>query len=237
MNSPRVIFILFLLITGQCLNAQQVLKGKVYDADTDSVLAAVNIFNTTKKNSVRSVNDGSYSITAAEGDVLIFSISGYKPDTVKARFDLFITQYDPGMQRQVISLKAVTVASNYQSDSLSRRNYYSDIYAKQPGITGRNRPANGLGITLSPVSFLAKESKQKRTLRKRLERQEKEFFIDQSFPQAWVKSLTGLSGDSLSLFMYRYRPSYAFCRITDRQGMKLYVNEKIKEFRKPGTKK
>ena len=224
------------MFAANTLGAQQILKGKVYDAGTDSTIAAVNIFNTTTKTSTYSATDGSYSITAGEGDILIFSASGYKPDTVNIRFDLLITQYDPGLQRRVISLEAVKVTSNYQADSLNRRNYYSHIYAKQPGITGRNRPANGLGITLSPVSFLSKESKQKRILRERLEKQEKEIFIDQSFHPAWVKNLTGLNGDSLSLFMYRYRPSYSFCRETDRQGMKLYVSNKIREFRKPVTK-
>lgn len=236
MHTYLLIFLVFLLAAGSGVSAQQTLKGKVYDSGTDSVIAAVNIFNTTKKNSTRSAPDGSYSITATEGDILIFSASGFKSDTVHARFDLLITQYDPGLQRHIISLEAVTVRSNYQADSLNRRNYYSHVYAKQPGITGRNRPADGLGITLSPVSFLSKESKQKRALRKRLEKQEEEIFIDQSFPLVWVKSLTGLSGDSLSLFMYRYRPSYAFCRKTDRQGMKLYVNNKVKEFRKLVTK-
>ena len=235
MHTYRLIFLVFLLAIGSAAEAQHTLKGKVYDAGTDGVIEAVNIF-LKKKKSTRSAADGSYSIIATEGDILIFSASGFKPDTIHTRFDLLITQYDPGLQRQIISLEAVKLTSNYQSDSLDRRNYYNQIYAKQPGITGRNRPADGLGIIVSPVSFLSKESKQKRTLRKRLEKQEKEFFIDQSFPFTWVKTLTRLSGDSLSLFMYRYRPSYSFCCKTDRQGMILYVNNKIKEFRRPIAK-
>jgi hypothetical protein len=153
-------------------------------------------------------------------------------DTITVQFGHLLTQYDVTLRRQIISLQDVKVAASYQADSLNRRNYYSHIYAKQAGITGRNRPADGFGVTLSPVSFFSKESKQKRILRERLERQEKEIFIDHSFSFPWVKSMTGLSGDSLSLFMYSYRPSYSFCRKTDRQGMLQYVNEKLKEFRK-----
>ena len=222
-----------MLTSGYQLIAQQTIKGKVYDAATDSVIAAVNIFNTTIKISTRSSANGSFSITAAEGDILIFSASGFNPDTLIVRFDFLITQYDVSLHRRIISLEAVNVTGSYKSDSLNRRNYYSNIYEKQPGITGRNRPADGLGITLSPVSFFSKESKQKRTLRKRLEKEEKETFINHSFPLPWVKTLTGLSGDSLSLVMYRYRPSYTFCRNTSQQGMLVYVNDKLKEFRKP----
>ena len=79
----------------------------------------------------------------------------------------------------------------------------------------------------------AKESKQKRGLRKRLEKEKKENYIDHSFAMPWVKNVTGLDGDSLSVFMYRYRPSYKFCRKTDRQGMLIYINDKLKEFRDP----
>ena len=233
MHSFRLIFFVFILTSGYQLIAQQTLKGKVYDAATDSVIATVNIFNATKKNFSRSSANGSYNIKAAEGDILIFSASGFKPDTLIVRFELLITQYDVSLHRMIISLEAVNVTGSYKSDSLNKRKYYSKIYEKQPGITGRNRPADGLGITLSPVSFFSRESKEKRTLRKRLEKEEKENFINHSFPLPWVKTLTGLSGDSLSLFMYRYRPSYTFCRKASQQGMLFYVNDNLKKFRKP----
>ncbi|HKZ67323.1 MAG TPA: carboxypeptidase-like regulatory domain-containing protein [Chitinophagaceae bacterium] len=231
MHIFRLILLIFLLSVGARLQAQ-ILKGKVYEAETDSVIATVNIYNTTTKSSTRSAADGSYNIVAAEENVIVFSISGFIPDTITVQFGHLLTQYDVTLHRQIISLQGVKVAASYQADSLNRRNYYNGIYAKQAGITGRNRPADGLGITLSPASFFSKESKQKRILRQRLEKQEKETFIDHSFSLPWVKNITGLSGDSLSLFMYSYRPSYSFCRKTDRQSMLEYVNEKLKEFRK-----
>lgn len=236
MHFSRLLFLIpLLLLSAVCnqLSAQQILKGKIYEAVTDSVIAGVNIFNIATKVSTRSAADGSYSIAAAEGDTLIFSASGFMPDTLHVEFHLLLTQYDATLHQRVISLQAVKVISSYQTDSLNRRNYYRDIYNGRTGIRSPNRPDDGIGIMLSPISFLSKESKQERTLRKRLENEEKEFFIDHSFPLAWVKSLTGLSGDSLSLFMYQYRPSYSFCRTTDRQSMLVYVNDKLKEFRKP----
>lgn len=233
MPFSRLTLLIVLLAAGDLLCAQQALHGKVYEAFTDSVIVAVNIFNTRTKKSVRSGTDGSYSLSAAEGDNIIFSASGFKPDTITASFSLLLTQFDLSLHKQIVLLKEIKVTGSYRNDSLDRRNYYSHIYAKQTGITGRNRPAGGIGITLSPVSFFSKESKQKRVLRKRLEKEEKESFIDHSFPLVWVKTITGLNGDSLSLFMYRYRPSYSFCRKTDRQGMRIYINSKVKEFRKP----
>jgi hypothetical protein len=135
-------------------------------------------------------------------------------------------------------LQEVRVSTrSYQADSVERRNYYSHIWDKRnTGLTGGHTPG-GFGISLSPLSFFSRESKQKRQLKKRLARYEEDAFIDQSFPMAWVQWITGLKDDSLRLFMYRYRPSYAFCRKTEELGMIVYINDKLKEFRKGFARK
>jgi hypothetical protein len=230
-----IIALSFLTITGELIG-QARLQGKIFAATTDSIISAVNIFNVNQKMSARSAIDGRYSIPAVEGDRIVFSMIGFRPDTVIVSYQMLLTQYDVVLHPNAISLKEVKVMSSYQLDSISRRKYYSHIYAKQPGITGRNRPADGVGIVLSPVSFLSRESRQKRELKKRLARQEQEDFIDHSFPLQWVENLTGLHGDSLRLFVYMYRPSYSFCRKTDREGMLMYVNAKLKEFKNPARK-
>ena len=207
------------------------LKGKIYEAQTESVMAAVNVYNLNTKQIARSGMDGNYLIVAAEGERLVFSMTGFNPDTVTVTFSMLLTQYDVTLQRQIVTLKNVTVTSSYQADSLARRNYYSNIYEKQPGITGRNTPANGFGISLSPISYFLHDARQKRQLKKRLIKQEQENYVDRCFPVDWVARLTGLRGDSLFRFMSLYRPSYSFCRKNSREQMLLYVNEKFKEFK------
>jgi hypothetical protein len=226
---PISFFVLLSIIASDSF-CQQTLKGKVY-TENDSVMAGVNIFNTRSKLSVRSATDGSYALPAMEGDRIIFSMAGYRPDTITATFQLLLTQYDPGLKIQTITLKGVTVMSSYQADSMARRAYYQDAF-NQKNITGGNRPADGVGISISPLSYFSKASKQKRQLKKRVVKQEEDAYIDHSFPEEWVKNLTGLTGDSLHLFMYKYRPSYSYCRKTDRMGMLVYINDKLKEFRK-----
>jgi hypothetical protein len=213
------------------IHGQHVLKGKIYEAQTDSVIAAVNVYNLNTKRSAHSGRDGNYVIAATEDDRLVFSMTGFKPDTVTVTYSMLLTQHDVTLYTQVVTLKNVTVTSSYQADSLARRNYYSNIYEKQAGITGRNTPANGFGITLSPFSYFSHEAHQKRQLKKRLIKQEEENYVDRCFPVDWVAKLTGLSGDSLFRFMSLYRPSYSFCRKNSREQMLLYVNEKFKEFK------
>ena len=233
MISRLIVTALFFLFIFNQVSAQLIVKGKIYDAETDSVIVAVNVYNLNTKQSARSGVDGNYAIAAAEGERLVFSITGFKPDTVTVTYDMLLIQFDVTLRKQIVTLKNVTVTSSYQADSLERRNYYSNIYEKQPGLTGRNTPSNGFGISVSPFSYFSHQAKQKRQLKKKLIRQEEEDYIDRCFPVEWVARLTGLRGDSLSRFMALYRPSYSFCRKNNREKMLLYLNDKFKEFKKP----
>ncbi|HEY5967153.1 MAG TPA: carboxypeptidase-like regulatory domain-containing protein [Chitinophagaceae bacterium] len=223
-----------LLLLNICfeITAQNNVKGKVYDSQTDSTIAGVNVYNLNTKLSVRSGSDGSYTIAASEGDRIMFSRIGFRPDTATVIYSMLLTLHEVTLYKEIITLKNVTVTSSYQMDSLSRRNYYNDIYAKQPGITGFNRPPDGFGVSVSPLSYFSYQAKQKRQLKRRLIKQEEESYVDRSFPKEWVAKLTGLRGDSLTRFMILYRPSYKFCRENSREKMLLYVNDKLKEFKK-----
>ena len=223
-------FLLFTLCIE--IHAQSIVKGKIYDAKTDSIVAAVNVYNLNTKQSARSDLSGSYSIIAEEGDQLVFSIVGYKPDTTTVVYSMLLAQHDVTLRNEVITLKNVTITSSYQGDSLARRNFYDKMYTL-PNITGRNTPQYGFGISISPFSHFSSEAKQKRQLKKRLIKEEQEYYVDRSFPKQWVGSITGLRGDSLTRFMILYRPSYSFCRKSSKEQMLIYVSEKLKEFKKP----
>ncbi len=234
-------FTVILLLCLYCatdLFSQTVITGKIYDGKTDSLLPGVTVMNITGKKFVLSDSDGHYSIAASENDLLIFSYSGYAPDTIPAENYMFYTRFDITLKPQPLLLKGVTVvATNYQTDSLNRQAYYKHILSKrEPGITGRNTPT-GFGISFSPISHFSKESKQRRALKKRLAREEKESYIDHLFSTELVKRLTRLEGDSLRLFMYTQRPTYDFCRKSSPEEMLVYISDQLKEFRKPVLKK
>ena len=53
------------------VNAQNVVKGKIYEAQTDSAIAAVNVYNLNAKRSARSGIDGTYLIAATEDEGLV----------------------------------------------------------------------------------------------------------------------------------------------------------------------
>lgn len=225
-------FSLFLLLSTSGW-AQSILTGRVFDGFSEISLGDVSIYNKSSGLRTKAGADGAFSVEAREGDSIIFTRTGFVPDTLRVGFEHLLTRYDVNLQHEDVMLKNVTVRNSYGADSLARRNYYSDIYRRQAGLTGYNTPSSGFGLVLSPASFFSGKAKQKRRLKKRLEKEEEEKFIDYSFPPVWVERMTGLKGDSLSLFLYRYRPSYDFCRRTTRDQMLVYVSNSLKAFRKP----
>lgn len=232
LNMRRLLSIILLVLFAGTLYAQSTLNGRIYEKASDSVVAGINVWNNTTKASVRSDKEGRYSIAVNEGDIIIFSGAGFVNDTLVVSYDKLLTQQDITMEIQFISLRGVKVNNSYYKDSLARRNEYSNVY-NQKGITGGNRPTDGVGVSVSALSFFSYKAKKQRELKRKLERDEEESYIDYSFPVEMVKNFTRLEGDSLRLFMYRYRPSYEFCRKTDRANMLVYVSDKLKEFRKP----
>jgi len=93
-------------------------------------------------------------------------------------------------------------------------------------MISKNGPQNGVGIAISPIGFFSKRSKD-RKMRKNLEYQDEQDFVDYSFNRRYVERMTGLHGDSLQTFMLRYRPTYEFCRNASSEDMLHYVNDKL----------
>ncbi|MES1219224.1 MAG: hypothetical protein ABUT20_27205 [Bacteroidota bacterium] len=223
-----IVFILFGIIA----HSQSVVSGKIYEKMSDSLLKGISVFNASSRATVRSDKDGQYSINASEGDKIIFTGAGFFPDTMIVTYDKLLLEQDITLSVLYISLNDVKVIASYRADSLERRNEYKNIF-DQKNIIGGNRPADGVGVSISPFSYFSYRARQERVLKNKLLKDEHESYIDFTFPVEMVERLTTLHGDSLRLFMYRYRPSYDFCRENDRQGMIVYINDKLKEFRKP----
>jgi hypothetical protein len=217
--------------------AQLALRGMTYTAKGGHVLAGVSIANLNSRIAQMSSEDGSYSILVREGDKVTFFSIGYKVDTVKVSEGMLRFGYDDYLTEQIVTLDPVRVFSDYRHDSIERKNYYDKIYHTETRITGGNTPQYGFGIVLSPVSYFSKEKNETRRLKKKLKNDEQNFYIDAVFPPAFVSSITGLRGDTLLNFMYRYRPSYKYCRAHNRTDMILYINDRYKDYMNTGSKR
>jgi len=230
----RIFIASILLISLGHARAQQLLKGKVYEQQSDSTLPSATIFNATKKLYVLSAFNGDYAIVAEDGDKIIISSVGYLPDTVQVQHYMLNTGYDITLSLKNTTLKNVTVRGpDYVADSLSRREGYSAFYDKsKKEMISRTGPQNGVGIAFSPIGFFSHRSKD-RKMNRNLQYQEEQDFVDYSFSRRYVQKLTHLDGDSLTYFMLHYRPTYQFCRTATSGDMVQYINDSLMAYLHP----
>lgn len=212
---------------------QNIVKGRVNNFTSDTIMPLPNatVKNIISGETILSDKNGNYSIHAKENDQIVFSYVNFTNDTITITPQYFISGYDAALMDKETYLKGVTVRANYAVDSLARREEYRDVFDKPAGITGGNTPQAGVGVSLSPISYFSKRARQKRKFKKRLVNQEEEYYIDYVFSVGRVAHLTGLRGEQLSDFMYRYRPSYELCRQLSYAEMTIYISNKFVEYK------
>ena len=231
----NLIVFIALTFSPQFLNAQVTLTGKVMDSKSDFPLEGVTVFNKSQQIYKKAGFNGEYAILTKNEDTVIFSYVGYHSDTVVVFLDLIRHGLDIGLKAlPPVLLDTVLVKQmSYAEDSIRRRQEYAGFYSQPiPNLTGGNRPSSGFGISVSPFTYFSGEARAKRRLKKRLEYNEQQAYIDHYFSRAFVHRLTGLTGEQLQTFMLTYRPSYHFLRSCNIDDLVRYINDSLKKFKK-----
>lgn len=210
-------------------NAQGLLRGSVMDAATDSVLAGATIWNLSQHIYKKAGAGGQYSIIARATDSVAFSAVGYRTDTIVLSAELILQGADIGLKRLPGVLNPVFIyRPTYTADSMERRRQYRWLYAHpSPGIISPHGANDGFGLRFSPFTYWSKKERVKRRFKKQLAIQEEQAYVDYYFSPAYVHRVTGLSGDSLSTFMMRYRPTYQFVRSANAEDLFRYINDAL----------
>lgn len=233
----RYIFYTFalLLCGGITANAQQFLTGKVYVKGSTDTLISVSIHNITEQRYDLSDEDGSYRIQAAPGDHISFSSVGHRTDTLTVTASILTASYDVFLEIKPQTLAAARVEfSNYQLDSMDRRTEYAWVY--EQGHEKRfehQRQGDGVGVQMNIFRNTSTGAHQREKLEKRLNKEEQDYYIDFRYSKEYVAKITHLSGDSLKMFMKKYRPSYDYCRKAATVDILVYINDCYKQFIHP----
>jgi hypothetical protein len=213
---------------------QQLIRGKIISRGTDHVLLGINVHNNSQDYYKTSDSGGNFVIPGKAGDRLIISGIGYYNDTIIVTAFLVDSGCTVSLRERIKVLPTLLVTGNrnkYQLDSLKRQEDYRNIYKRTPTkFAGSHSPENGAGISLSPITYFSKKAKQTRNFKSRQKTNELEYYIDFRFSKEYVSGLTRLQGDSLQIFMHKYRPSYLFCRKASAEDMLLYINKCLKIF-------
>ncbi|MDP4150739.1 MAG: hypothetical protein Q8927_18805 [Bacteroidota bacterium] len=227
--------VLLLLISKEGLT-QDMLTGKVLKKGTSELLLSVSVQNQTRKKYTLTDAGGAFRIPAGEGDSILFTSAGYRPDTLVVRSYMFFEGFEVTMQPNVVALTAVRVgsSSNYQQDSIDRWKDYEWLKPRQNTRLLDNldkvRTGDGVGISITPRIYSSGE-KDRMRLRRRLDDEEEQHYVDFRFSREYVGKLTRFEGDTLTRFMTLYRPTYAFCRSAGSVDMLLYVNDSMIKFK------
>ena len=194
----------------QLAEAQVTVTGMISDSNR-LVLPYATISNVNTGKHSLSDQGGFYIIEASRHDRIVFTFVGYKPDTLIVEQTTGTQTSNVVLEAEGRFLKGVEVTSQYspyQIDSIERRNQYGYILDNpNKPLAGGSTP-EGAGIVFSPITRFSKKEKQKRQFKKNYEQMEQEKFIDSRFTPLLVSKVTGLTGDSLHLFMRDNYPDY-----------------------------
>jgi hypothetical protein len=233
----RCTLLVFLVFLTSQISAQKFLTGKVYNSQSKEVLVSVSIRNISGQKFDLSEENGSFRIQCVPGDRVVFTFVGFWPDTLEIEEAMLSGDYRMYLDPKPQTLQAVRVGqlSNYQLDSMARRQEYAWIYdhGKQSMVSNQYK-GDGVGVDINIFRNASSGDKQRERLKKRLMIEEEDYYIDSRFSRDYVTKLTHLQGDSLQRFMMDYRPTYEFCRKAAQVDILVYINDSYKKF-KEGT--
>ena len=204
-------------------SAQSTLSGKIFKTHSHEIVPDVNIRDLTNGKNARSDQGGNFKIVAMNGDIIIFSSAGYISDTLNLHSADSLATVKVYLKPNVQVLEDVEVdqMSTYIQDSIKRREDYAYLLNKKHPVKFMNekRPGDDPGFSISPIGYFSKSERQKRELKRRIKEEDEAEYIDVKFSQSRVAQLTKLTGDTLRIFMFTYRPSYVFCRKASKKSI------------------
>jgi hypothetical protein len=203
----KIIPFVVLILLQKIVAGQVQIKGIVYDRSAHYGLRGVSVTGTS---GVGTITDslGCYSIKLASVDSISFSYLGKATQKFPVK-DIPLNQsFDISLQVAVELLPAVVVRqNNYRQDSLENRNEYRKVFDYEPDYLSGQGSGFGVGISLSAL-LSGKKIRRMEALKRRLEQEERDKYIDHRFTKALVKKVTGLKSPALDTFVLHYRPSY-----------------------------
>jgi hypothetical protein len=226
--------IILLLLISFSGSAQTFLTGKVRKKESTEIIVSVSIQNHTQRKYDLSDEGGNYRIPAREGDLLTFSSVGFITDTLVVTPVMLAGDCPVFLVTRIVALPSFQVGSlsNYQLDSMARREEYKWIYdhANAQRVE-KERKGDGVGLSLDLFRNASREDRDREKLKKRILKEEEQHYIDYRYSREYISRLTHLKGDSLQKFMEEYRPSYDFARKAATVDILIFINDSYKQFR------
>ncbi|MVN20277.1 peptidase associated/transthyretin-like domain-containing protein [Mucilaginibacter arboris] len=226
-------FLCFLLLFGKVHAQEKQIQGIVFDQSTKERVARVFLTNVrTKANTYNNIK-GEFTITVKVNDLLVFTKSGYFNDTVKITAFQSVPVY---LKRSSIALREVTIkdtvlSAEKQLEATKRE--FNKAYGALANKDLLTVGSNGAGIGIDAIyNMLSRSGRNATKLREIIQRDYRAKVVDARFNPIIVGAITGLKGDQLSNFMYRYRPDYNLVLIMNDYDFITYIKSCYNRFRR-----
>jgi hypothetical protein len=227
------LLILFLAFINVADAQTVIVKGHLRDSLTHYPIVNGSITNWNSRKKAATNANGFFFIEATANDRLHIQSPTYQSDTLQVPpllADTIIIYLAPTGS----ILEGVTVQSSYtkyQLDSMRRRENFLALRGSRIQLVG-TPPPNGFGLNLSLDRLFKSKYKQQKKQEDQFKEAEQQQYIAYRFSPQLVATITGLKGDTLRDFMYRYTPGYGWLRLhPTQQELLLYINDKLKQYK------
>lgn len=215
--------LLFLTVLGAY---GQAIKGEVIDMETHRPMTDVLITNIHTGLGMES-NTGSFFINASGGQLLEFKKAGYKTARVRIPDGAIPPYFKIIMQKGPIEMPNIDLYANlppYKRDSL----IYRELYKHELDFA----KLTPLQMIQHPFSAMSKRNREIWAFQDSYARHQQEKYVDFIFNEKLVARITGLSGDSVQLYMHRYRPSYEELRSMNEYTFYTFIKRSVEQYRR-----
>lgn len=223
----------FLLLFEHLHAQEKQIQGIIFDQATKERIASVLVSNSRTKANIFNNLKGEFTISVRLNDLLIFSKTGYFNDTVKITALQTLPVY---LKRSSIVLHEVTIrdsALSAQKKLEENKQEFNKVYGALANKDLLTVGSNGAGIGIDAIyNMLSRRGRNASRLREIIDRDYKAQIVDARFNRIAVGSVTGLKGDLLSSFMYRYRPDYNMVVLLNDYDFISYIKSCYNRFRR-----
>jgi hypothetical protein len=208
-------------------------KGTIFDITQKTPLEGVSVM--ASNGSGTSTDEfGRYTIKVYATDSLYFSYQGRETGKYPVLSMEDYRQFNMALHVKVYALPNVIVRPpDYRQDSLQNRRDYAKYFdfSKPNPLKSINVGPGGVGMDPNEIinMFRFKRNRQLASLSRRLIAEEHNSYIDFRFSKNFVRELTGLKEQDLTLFMRKYRPPYDFVVITNQLELGYYIQQCYKK--------
>ncbi len=215
----------------------QSLKGIVTDGESSKPVAGAIVTNQATQQSTNTDEEGNFLLLARSGDIISVSFHGYH--TIQRTATPGVLMH---FELRSISVKLpdyeVRGLTPFQKDSLEMTELYSKELSKKK-INPSVSFGGGLivsGLIGAPVQRLSRSYKRNKRFKENLKKDMEQKYIDTRYTPVLTSALTGLSGDSLGLFMNTYPMNYTFARTAGDLELKAWIRNNYKEYSSKAVK-